>query len=67
MKGVKLPDFSKMSRRERLLSIGGVLVMTILLLDRAVLGPVWHQTHRIRSEIQELEHTITTHHSLYRR
>ncbi len=59
-KGLAIPDFSKLSRRERLLAAGGVLVVSMVLLDRVVLAPWWQHTQRVRREIDKLEASIWT-------
>ena len=58
MKRLTWPDFSTFSRRERLLSFGSLLILSLVLLDRVVLGPWGHHTHHVRQEIERLEVAI---------
>ncbi len=57
-------DLSRMSRRERLLTVGGGLIVSILVMDRLVLGPWWRHMHHVREEIQRLERSITKYQEL---
>ena len=63
----KLPDPSSMSRRERLMAMGSALVVVAVILDRAVMGPWWQHTRRVREDIHRLELSITTHDRLLSR
>ena len=57
-------DLSRMSRRERLLAVGGGLIVSLLVMDRLVLGPWWRHMHHVREDIQRLERSITKYQEL---
>lgn len=67
MPGKGLPKLSTLSRRERLLAVGSALVLAVLGLDRAVLGPWWRHARTVRQEIQRLEAAIRSDRELIRR
>jgi Tfp pilus assembly protein PilO len=59
----KLPVMAKwsaLSRRERLMAMAGLLVISLVLIDRAVLAPWWRYTQRINEEIHKLDHEIAS-------
>ena len=58
MKLPTLPDFSTMSRRERLLTFGSLMIVSMVLLDRVVLGPWGRHTQHVRQEIARFETAI---------
>ncbi|MBI2495766.1 MAG: hypothetical protein HYW10_04290 [Candidatus Omnitrophica bacterium] len=58
MKRFALPNLSTLSRRERLLAVGGGFLLAVVLLDRLVLGPWWRHTRHVRQEIHRLEEAI---------
>ena len=64
---VALPDFTNLSRRERLFAVGSFLVVCMVLLDRVVLGPWLGHARNIRREIQHLEKAIRNDRELIRR
>ena len=55
-----LPNFSAMSRRERMLVVGSCFVLSVVLMDRLVLGPWWQHISRVRQDIHRLEEAIRT-------
>ena len=57
-------DPSRMSRHERLLAVGGGLIVSLLVMDRLVLGPWWRHMHHVREDIQRLERSITKYQEL---
>jgi len=63
----KVPKFSELSRRERLLAFGSLLVISGVLLDRVVLGPWGRHTHHVRQEIERLESALRQESDLLRR
>ena len=64
MKLPALPKFSALSTRERLLAAGVVFVVSVLLLDRVVLGPWWRHVHEVKQEIRRLQKSIRTYEQL---
>ena len=64
---IKLPDPSAMSRRERLMVVGSVLVVLAVVIDRGVMGPWWDHTRKVAREIRGLERTIQAHERLLSR
>jgi len=62
-----LPELSKMSSRERLLTALVILCVSAVLLDRFVLGPWWRHTHQVRQEIERLEADIRAYDQLLTR
>ena len=67
MKKPKLPNFSKWSRRERLLAVVGTVVVISVLLDRAVVNPWWKHLSFLRQEIERIEHDLVAHEKLLAR
>jgi Tfp pilus assembly protein PilO len=55
-----LPKLSALSARERLLAAGVVFAVSVVLLDRVVLGPWWKHVQEVRQETVKLEGTIRT-------
>lgn len=64
MKRLALPRFEKLSRRERLLVFGSLLVLSVVGLDQLVLGPWWRHTSRIHQEVAKLETDIRAYQKL---
>ena len=64
MKLPALPNLSNLKPRERLLAAGVVFAVSIVLLDRVVLGPWWKHVQEVRQEIRKLEATIRTYQRL---
>jgi len=56
---LKLPKLSKMSKRERLMGIVGIAVLSIVLTDRLVLSPWWKFITNVRKESVKLEQEIS--------
>ncbi|MBI4323248.1 MAG: hypothetical protein HY596_03120 [Candidatus Omnitrophica bacterium] len=67
MKRLAVPSLSSLSRRERLLAMAGILVMSVMALDRGVLGPWLRHTRTIHQEVQRLEEMIRNDRELIRR
>lgn len=67
MKRVAVPSLSSLSRRERLLAMAGALILSVMALDRGVLGPWLRHTRTIHQEIQRLEAMIRNDRELSRR
>ena len=67
MKRVAVPSLSSLSRRERLLAMAGMLILSVMALDRGVLGPWLRHTRTIHQEIQRLEAMIRNDRELSRR
>ena len=67
MKLPAVPSLSSLSRRERLLVMAGALVLSVVALDRGVLGPWLRHTRTIRQEVQRLEAMIRSDRELSRR
>jgi Tfp pilus assembly protein PilO len=64
---IALPDLSRFSLRERLLAAGVVFVLSVLCLDRLVLGPWWQHGQKVRGEIGRMENALRTHRQLVSR
>lgn len=64
MKLPKLPKLPKLAARERLLGAGVVMILSVLVLDKVILGPWMEHTRRVREEIQGLERTVWTYQQL---
>lgn len=54
----RLPDPATMSSRERLLGAACLVVVSVVLLDRLVLGPWWEHTSHVRHDVARLEESI---------
>ena len=67
MKRLAVPSLSSLSRRERLLAMAGLLILSVMALDRGVLGPWLRHTRTIHQEIQRLEAMIRNDRELSRR
>ncbi|MBI3324654.1 MAG: type 4a pilus biogenesis protein PilO [Candidatus Omnitrophica bacterium] len=67
MKLPSLPNFATMSRRERMLAAGSVLVLSSVLLDRGVLSPWLGHMAKVRREIQQLETDLRNYDALLAR
>lgn len=67
MKRVAVPSLSSLSRRERLLAMAGALILSVMALDRGVLGPWLRHARTIHQEIQRLEAMIRNDRELSRR
>ena len=64
MKLPALPNLSNLKPRERLLAASVVFTISIVLLDRVVLGPWWKHVQEVRQDIHKLEATIRTYQRL---
>ena len=67
MKLPQVANLASLSRRERLLVAGSVLVLCVVALDQLVLGPWWRHITKIRRDITRLESSIGGYHELLRR
>ncbi len=67
MKLPKVPNLANLSRRERMLVAGSVLVLCVVALDQLVLGPWWRHIANIGREITRLESSVAGYHQLLRR
>ena len=67
MKLPAVPSLSSLSRRERLLVMAGALILSVMALDRGVLGPWLRHTRTIHQEVQRLEAMIRSDRELSRR
>ncbi len=57
---MKPPALPNLKPRERLLAAGVVFVISVVLLDRVVLGPWWKHVQEVRQDIRKLEATLRT-------
>ena len=64
---LSVPNPSSWSRRERLIAAGSVFVLTLLVIDRLVLGPWLKHSVTIRQDIRKLEESIRTQRQLLSR
>lgn len=55
---IKLPNFKKMSKREKLGIIIGAPILFLVLTDRLVLSPWWTYINKIRIENKKLEKAL---------
>lgn|GEM_PF-1516168 len=53
----KLPDFSKMSKREKIAVAIGAMILMLVVADRLVLSPWLDYRKKLKKEIRELEQT----------
>jgi len=60
LKGLKLPSFSKWSRREQLIAAGCMGVVLLVAMDRLVVASWWHHMVNFREEIDRSEHSLVT-------
>ncbi len=67
MKLPRLPNFSQLSARERLLAAGVIFSFSVVLLDRVVLGPWWRHVNQMRSDVHRLESSLRTYQKLLAR
>lgn len=63
----RLPNLSEMSARERLLAASVVFSISVVLLDRVVLGPWMRHVNQVRSDIGRLESSLRTYQRLLER
>ncbi|MBI3322554.1 MAG: hypothetical protein HYZ94_02620 [Candidatus Omnitrophica bacterium] len=59
-----IPKFSNLSARERLLAAGVIFTLSVVLLDRVVLGPWWKHVQEVREETRKLGAAIRTYQRL---
>ncbi len=53
--GFKIPD---MNKRERILAIASAFVLSLVAMDRLVLGPWWQGVLNVRKEVRQIEDTL---------
>ena len=52
---IKLPDLTKMSRRERMMAVVGAAIVFVVLADRLAISPWWNYIKKIRKETKTFE------------
>jgi len=67
MKLPRFPKLSQLSVRERLLTAGVLFVVSVLLLDRVVLGPWWRHVREVNERIEKLGGTTRMYRQLLER
>lgn len=67
MKILKLPKVPKLAARERLIAVISALVVTVTLLDRAVISPWWKHANQTRQDIKDLKQEVATNRRLLSR
>lgn len=67
MKQIIWPQFSKLSRRERFVAIGSLVVFLVMVLDRLVIGPWTEHSRTVHGEIHKLQSAIQQYHKLLER
>ena len=67
MNPLRLLKVPKLSNRERFLTAGVLLTISVLLLDQVVLGPWWRHVQSVREEINRLEESIRSYQQILNR
>jgi len=62
----KLPDFSKISKRERMMVMVGGAILILVLADRLVLSPWWDYIQKVKKEIKKTEQEVIQQNKLLR-
>jgi Tfp pilus assembly protein PilO len=60
MLSFKLPNFSNLSSRERIMAGAGIAVVSLLLLDKVAIGPLLNNARKINRDALRLEEEIRT-------
>lgn len=64
---MKLPDFSKLSRKEKMLGLACSIIVGFMVMDRLVVVPWWQHVINLNKEVAGLEHTLNAQEKLLSR